>query len=181
MRRRTALALAFAAACAPGCDARQTAGRPRVWTLFDLVPIAARDGKVAAGGGLGDGLPATSFLTARPDSGDGTPATYELAVSQGFLDGLPMSYVTTELWANLDQIWAQPLYRAIDAQGEILEDATVREPWVFGVGPDSLFYSPFWQVFGFQVPTGIDVTSLLDTRAVLEAANQTGGLRISSG
>jgi hypothetical protein len=40
-----------------------------------------------------------------------------------------------------------------------------------------LFYSPFWQVYGFQVPDGVSVESLLDTRAVIEAANQTGGFR----
>ena len=57
------------------------------------------------------------------------------------------------------------------------ETADVREPWVFGVGPESRFYSPFWQVYGFEVPDGVSAESLLDTRAVIAAANQTGGFR----
>jgi len=174
--RRTALTLAFAA-CALGCEARETSGRARLWTLFDLVSIAAHDGKVAADGGIMGGLRAAAIVAPLADQGAGTPSGVELVETHGFLDGLPMTYVTTEIWANMEQIWAQPLYRAIRDDGTILDDALVNEPWVFSVGPESLFYSPFWQVFGFKVPPGVDVTTLLDTRAVLEAANQTGGLR----
>jgi hypothetical protein len=74
-------------------------------------------------------------------------------------------------------VWTQPLYTAVGADGNLPDTADVREPWVFGVGPRSRFYSPFWEVYGFQVPDGVDAESLLDARAVIQAANQTGGFR----
>jgi hypothetical protein len=175
MRPRTSIALVVLTG-AIGCGTRDTAGRGRVWTLFDVVAAAATDGRVAVGSSIADGFPGSYFVRPSADPGAG-PDEFRLAPSLGFLNGLPMITVTTELWANVDEVWAQPMYRAIDDKGAVIDDPTVKEPWVFGVGPRGHFYSPFWQVYGFQVPEGTDVTTLLDTRAVLEAANRTGGLR----
>lgn len=168
------LALLIAAG-ALGCGGNQTSGRARLFTLLDLAAIFAADpqARVADGDGFPGGLPIGYFLTAGSD--ETTPA--ELAVSSGFVEGQPAKYLTTELWAHFDEVWTQPLYLAVGADGRLPETPTVREPWVFGVGPHSRFYSPFWQVYGFQVPDGVSVESLLDARSVIEAANQTGGFR----
>lgn len=168
------LALLIAAG-ALGCGEKETSGRARLWTLFDLAEIFEADpqARVAAGPGFPAGLPVTYFLTAGSDAD--TPA--ELAVSSGFVEGRPAKYMTTELWANFDEVWVQPLYLVVGSDGRWPATPDVREPWVFGVGPRSLFYSPFWQVFGFQVPDGVSAESLTDTRGVIEAANKTGGLR----
>jgi hypothetical protein len=46
-------------------------------------------------------------------------------------------------------------------------------PWLFGVGEDSLFYSPFWQVYGFE-PDGGGGRPVTDARAVLPLVARTG-------
>lgn len=172
---RLALLIAVGAIGALGCAGKETSDRARLSTLFDLAAIFAADpqARVAAGAAFPDGLPISYFLTAGSD--DSIPA--ELAVSSGFVEGRPAKYLTTELWAAFDRVWTQPLYLAVDADGQLPQTPDVREPWVFGVGPGSLFYSPFWEVYGYQVPDGVSAESLLDTRAVVAAANQTGGFR----
>ena len=113
------LALLIAAG-ALGCGGNETSGRARLWTLLDLAPIFADDpqARVGAGAGFPAGLPIGYFLTAGSD--DSTPA--ELAVSSGFVEGRPARYLTTELWANFDEVWTQPLYLAVDADGQLARD-----------------------------------------------------------
>ena len=175
------LALLFAAG-ALGCGGQGSTApdRARLWTLLDLAAIFDADPQatIAAGPDFPDGLPVSYFLTEGTDPFTGGKLdTDELAVSSGFIEGKAANFTTTELWANFEHVWTQPLYTAVGADGNLPNTADVREPWVFGVGPRSRFYSPFWEVLGFQVPDGVAAEDLLDTRAVIEAANQTGGFR----
>lgn len=176
--RLTLLIAAGALGC--GGQGSPAPGRARLLTLLDLAEIfdADPEATIAAGPQLPDGLPVSYFLTRGTDpfTGERTD-TDELAVSSGFIDGKVAKFSTTELWVNFEQVWTQPLYTAVGDDGKLPNTAGVREPWVFGVGPYSRFYSPFWQVYGFQVPEGVDVETLVDTRAVIEAANRTGGFR----
>jgi hypothetical protein len=167
MQRWMALVLAFTAG-ALGCSGRETSGRARLWTLIDVAAALDADPSATIAG-----VSASYLLKPSADH----PGSYELAGSHGFIEGRPATYMTTEVWENVDEIWVQPLYRAINADGTVLDDPDVREPWIFGVGPNSLFYSPFWQVYGFQLPDGVNVVDVLDQRAVLDAAKKTGGLR----
>ncbi|MES1208268.1 MAG: hypothetical protein ABUS79_20220 [Pseudomonadota bacterium] len=173
--RWAAIVLVLAAG-ALGCGEKENSRRARLWTLFDLARIAETQTAVAVGAaGFPDGIPLDYFLSPGPDTPAGAPGK-QLTVSTGFVDGQVMYYVTTELWSGFDRVWVQPLYRALTPDGKV-DDPEQAEPWVFGVGPQSLFYSPFWEVYGFHAPDGVDVRTLLDTRAVLQAANATGGLR----
>jgi hypothetical protein len=154
-----------------GCGAVSTEPRAQLITLFDLVPAADSGGTVAAGTSLPAGFPATKFVA--PGAASGQPDW--LRTGHGFIDGQPATWVTTELWLNFNQVWAQPLYRAMKG-GQLLDDPNVAAPWVFAVGPDSSLYSPFWEVYGFEVPDDVDVSTVLDVRSVLDLANRTGGL-----
>jgi hypothetical protein len=170
--RGAALAAALGLwAAGASCGGRTRDPRAQLVTLFDLAPAAARDQFVAAGRSLPAGFEATRFVTPGHDGGDA-----ELTAGMGFVDGLPATWVTTEIWLNFDEVWVQPLYRAM-RNGVILDDPQIDEPWIFGIGPHSLFYSPFWEVYGFELPDGMDVTTVVDTRGVIEIANRVGGLR----
>lgn len=170
------------AAGALGCGGEtvEVSRRARLWTLLDLQALADADPQatVAAGPEFPDGLPVAAFLIDSIDPRTGMAREgRDLAASSGFIDGTAAVCMTAEVWSGFDEVWAQPLYTAMTADGALPDTAEVREPWVFGVGPGSRFYSPFWQVYGFQVPDGVDVETLRDTRAVIEAANRTGGFR----
>lgn len=163
-------------AMAAGC-ARSVPPAAQLITLYDLIPAATRGGMVASTPTFA-GFSAAKWISA---GDDGSAA---LNPYQGFIDGQTAAWVTTELWVDFDEVWAQPLYRA--TKGGVLIDPRQDEaPWVFSIGPRSLFYSPFWNVYGFEVPDDVDVNTVLDTRAVIELANSHGGFtslgrRISS-
>ena len=138
-------------------------------TLYDLIPAASSGGLVAATPTFA-GFPAAKFITPPGDGGGAlNPGT-------GFIEGQTAAWVTTELWVDFDEVWAQPLYRATKG-GVVVDPMQTDAPWVFGIGPRSLFYSPFWNVYGFEVPDGLDVNTILDTRAVIELANSRGGFK----
>jgi hypothetical protein len=155
------------AAFGAGCGERQTGPRPRLWTLFELEAAAEAGKAVAAGGTFGPGIPASYFISPRSDGEPGN----EVTLNAGYIEGRKAVYATTEMWSHFDEVWVQPLYRAINDDGTPVMGA----PWVFGVGPGSLFYSPFWEVFGFRPPPGVDVGSILSAAAAVDAANRTGG------
>ena len=161
---------------ASACGSQTDVERGRLWTLFDIADIAtAAEGKgsFVRGEDFPHGLATTAFI----ESTDNVDMPFKLHGGHGFMEGAVVNYVSTEIWQNFDHVWAQPMYRAIDADGKPLDDAAVAEPWVFGVGPKSAFYSPFWEEYGFVLPDGVDVTTVLDARTVLTLANATGGLR----
>jgi len=171
VRARVGPVLALlAAALAGGCNARPASPAAQLITLYDLVSAASSGGTVAATSTFPAGFPATKFIT---PVGDGTD---QLNAGRGFVDSQPAWWVTTELWLDFDEVWAQPLYRATQ-NGVVIDSAQAEAPWVFSIGPRSLFYSPFWNEFGFELPAGVDVNTVLDTRAVIELANSNGGFR----
>lgn len=148
-----------------GCGARTTGPRAQLFTLYDLDQAARTGAAVAMTPSLPAGFPASKFIT-------GGDTDDELNDGHGFIDGQPAVWVTTELWLNFDEVWAQPLYRA--TRGGVVVDGA---PWVFGLGPATLFYSPFWDTYGFEVPDDVDVSTILDTRAVVELGNRGGGFK----
>src|SRR6185295_10385867 len=86
-------------------------------------------------------------------------------------EGRRARYATTEVWTGFDEVWVQPVYLAT-RDGKIVPEAQ----WVFGIGPDSLFYSPFWQVFTYELPGDVAPESVIDVRSVLDVARRTGGV-----
>ena len=159
-----------------GC-ARSVPAAAQLITLYDLVPAAASGSLVAS-------TPTFAGFSAAKWISTGDDGSAALNPHQGFIDGQAATWAATELWVDFDEVWAQPLYRATKG-GTLIDPRQAEAPWVFSIGPRSLFYSPFWNVYGFEVPDGVDVNGILDTRAVIELANSQGGFtslgrRISS-
>jgi len=165
---RAALAVLATAVVAGGC-AQSVPPGSRLITLYDLIP-AALNGGLVAGTPTFAGFAAASWIT---PADDGTAA---LTPVRGFIDGQTAVWTATELWVDFPEVWAQPLYRATKG-GALIAPPQAEPPWVFSIGPRSPFYSPFWNVYGFEVPDGVDVNGVLDTRAVIELANSHGGFK----
>jgi len=162
----TRAALIGLAGLAAGC-AQSVPPAAQLITLYDLIPAAASGGVVASTPTFA-GFPAAKWITLADDG------SASLAPNQGFIDGQIAVWVTTELWVDFGEVWAQPLYRGTKGGG-LIDPTQAEAPWVFGVGPRTLFYSPFWNTYGFEVPDDVDVNTVLDTRAAIELANSRGG------
>lgn len=154
------------AGLAAGC-AQSVPPAAQLITLYDLIPAAAKGGVVASTSTFA-GFPAANWIT---PAADGSAA---LTPVSGFIEGQAAIWVTTELWVDFGEVWAQPLYRGTRG-GVLIAPPQAEPPWVFGIGPRSQFYSPFWNVYGFEIPDDVDVNAILDTRAVIELANSHGG------
>jgi hypothetical protein len=122
------------AAAAASCNARVREER-QVWNLYKIEAALDANTPVAASEDLPAGIPASAFLTRSSSS-------VTLNVQRAFAEGAPAAYVTTEIWVDYyDAVWTQPLYvPAIDAMTLVPDGRRV-----IAVGPDSSFYSPFWQ------------------------------------
>jgi hypothetical protein len=96
-----------------------------------------------------------------------------LTIRPGFAEGYQISYVTTEVWSNYAAVWMQPAYVPITgfADGVPTKVVDGNGAWhpIFSVGPDSGFYSPFWQIVYFQVPVGTDAAAFTSARQVLDS------------
>ena len=70
------------------------------------------------------------------------------------------------MWADFREVWVQPLYVPITGweDGRPVDARAARGAWVFSVGPDSGFYSPFWQIVYFKVPEGTPTDRLRSER-----------------
>jgi hypothetical protein len=167
-RRAGVAAVALVVAALGGCGDQDAPPAQRLWTLFDLERIFLERGSVARGT-VSEGIPGGYFVADRDADG-----ALEIALNLGYIEGRAAIYATTEMWSNVDEIWVQPIYRPMRGDGSRIPGA----PWIFGVGPGSKFYSPFWEVYTFVLPDEIDAATVLDTRRVLEIAGRTGGLHM---
>jgi hypothetical protein len=154
------------AAALAGCDAPRPEN-PGLWTLFDVQALYAGGAQptdaIAIDAGLPGGVPLDTILAS-----DG----FTLAEAPSWAEGYPATYVTTEVWSNFDRVWVQPMYVPVtgwDAAGpkRVLDPAGSWRP-IFSVGPESLFYSPFWQMIYVQVPEGTAYDQLTSTRQILD-------------
>jgi hypothetical protein len=156
---RGALLLAVGLAA---CDAPRPAS-PGLWTLFDVQDLYASGAQPTDAIAIDAGLPGGIKLGTMLDS-SGT-----LFEHPTLTEGYESRYMTTEVWTHFDEIWVQPLYIPV-----IGWQAGNRTPvgggsWIFSVGQDSLFYSPFWQVIYVNVPDGTTVETLRSVRDVLDS------------
>lgn len=145
-----------------GCDARVREER-KLWNLFGIQAALNANGVVATSEEIPTGIPASELLT-RTSSG----AT--LKVQRAFAEGAPAGFVTTEIWMNFyDAVWTQPLYaQVIDVVPQV---TFVTDTRVIDVGPDSTFYSPFWQV-NLAVVGDVAEDRYQSTTALLNNASQ---------
>lgn len=164
-----ALVLAGLAGCSPNPDPAQ------FYTLGQLRAAAQSGADVS-------GLPASEFVVLRdqaiswdsppygPLTEDQRPDLDGTLISPAFCQGEPAAYVTTEVWYDYAPIWWQPLYVLVteyDASnlwGNVLPGSLP----IFSVGPNSSFYSPYWQVYFVVVPPDTDPTSITSNEQVLD-------------
>jgi hypothetical protein len=158
-----------------GCDLPPSPSRPHLYTMADLEALA-KAGKpltIADDAGVPGGLAVSNIVQY-----DG--AQYHLALRTLWTESYRSAYETTEVWTGFEEVWAQPVYVAVtgfndDGSPKLLTDPTNANPneqgWapVFSVGPESAFYSPFWQTFYFVVPEGTDIESYTTARKVVDS------------
>jgi hypothetical protein len=76
-----------------------------------------------------------------------------LTVFPGFAEGEAVAYVSPELWENFEHVWVQPLY--------VAQGGSAALP-VFSVASGTRFYSPYWQIFYYSPPLGVQFKSERD-------------------
>ncbi|HEY7372323.1 MAG TPA: hypothetical protein VIF57_09210 [Polyangia bacterium] len=111
-------------------------------------------------------MPASAILTTQPDGTD------TLNVVPTFAEGAPAAFVTTELWIDYDQVWLEPGYVQLDSANPVHRLAYPdgrNSPLIIDVGPDSTFYSPFWQLSTALVGPQSDVDHYRSSRALRDA------------
>jgi hypothetical protein len=163
-----ALALALVSCQAPGQDG---APHPTLLTVADLQALLATatpTTAVAVDHGLPGGLPLRDLIGV-------DPATQKpmLEAQPTFSGAYRSVYLTTEVWAGFDEVWVQPMYVPVTgyaADGTPQRAKGADGAWhpIFGVGSGSAFYSPFWQMVTFELPTGADVASFQSVRDVID-------------
>jgi hypothetical protein len=95
---------------------------------------------------LPDGIPGSDLLEPQPDG------SYTLKVHPAFAEERPAAYVTSEIWSGyIDSVWLEPIYAQLASAGPppqpLVDGGTGKQaPRIVDVGPDTTFYSPFWQV-----------------------------------
>jgi hypothetical protein len=140
---------------------------PQLWTLFDVQALyaAGADGTyaIATAAGLPGGVALGSML----DPAD--PSV--LTVQPAFAEAYPVGYVTTEVWAYFDEIWAQPMYVPVTGWSGGMAQGVSERP-IFTVGAGSRFYSPFWRMIYVEVPDGVAMSAreILDGKYPLHPA-----------
>ena len=144
---RHASAFVLGAVALAACDAPRPA-QPQLWTLFDVQQLYA-DGApdaIATDAGLPGGVPLSSML-------DPNAPHTALTIAPGWAEGYPVGYATTEVWTRFDEVWAQPVYIPVTGWSGGMPQNQSPHP-IFSVGPNSLFYSPYWQMIYVEVPDG---------------------------
>jgi hypothetical protein len=131
------------------CDGQRPPS-PQLWTVADVQALYAdgADGTyaIATGAGLPGGVAIGTILD---------PADHSaLTIQPGWAEGYPVGYVTTEVWAHFDEIWAQPMYVPVTGWSGGAATGVSPRP-IFSVGAGSRFYSPFWRMIYVEVPDGV--------------------------
>lgn len=77
-----------------------------------------------------------------------------LAIYPSFSEGKPAAYTITETWYEFPKVWVQPLYVFVtgfdpSSGGPVV---AANNKFVFGVSPESRFYSPYWQIYYTVIP-----------------------------
>jgi hypothetical protein len=173
-RLSSAGVLTILAACV-ACSEKPDAAGPRIWTVFDVQRLYA-SGKPGSHAIATDaGLPGGIRLDRMLKIGDDGSLNLTLGDTLNRYIG---AYPTTEVWANFDRVWLQPMYIPItrwdydsmtgSQVAVTLKDEEGNNHPVFGVGPESGFYSPYWQIIYFEVPEGTPVDAVTSIRQITE-------------
>jgi hypothetical protein len=143
---------------------------------------------------LGDPLPGLGpvddmvVLRGKPLPPDATgaqplqdPGQDGLVVDASFVEGQPAAYITSEVWYAFSPVWAQSLYVPVTSYDPAAPFAhAIAGSFVFAVGPETPFYSPFWKTFFVEVPAGTPAGRYKSEKAILDAKlpMHEGGLQL---
>jgi hypothetical protein len=133
----------------------------REWTMFDLAEAFDREQPVLVGAeGFPDGMSYDGLVRQRGPVVPIAPAITEGAFSP---------YVTTNIWMNTPEVWVQPMYILVKPQPDPVTRrwVPVGAPWVFTVGIQSRFHSPFWQVYWAELPDGVEASRYTSSERIL--------------
>lgn len=154
-----AVAIALgAAACGQDADPHP---QMRTWTLFEIQQELERNGNVAIGPTLPEGMPASAILTR------GTDGVDRLNTLPCFSEGAPCAYVTAELRVNVPDLWLQPVYALVTPAGDSVAPLA-GAPLLVDVFVGSTFYSPFWELNYAVVPSDTPVDHFTSTRQLFD-------------
>jgi hypothetical protein len=165
----------LALAAAGACSQAPRAPSAQVFTLFDAQSLLASHGPehhIALDAGLPGGVSLTRMIDA---------AGARLAKDDTRTAEYKATYVTTEVWSHFDRLWVQPMYVLVTGWVDGKPTVVLPEPdgprsWIFGVGPDSGFYSPFWQMVYVDVGDEATARALTSARQIVE-----GGYKLHPG
>ena len=143
--------IAFALLLAAACTAPPP---PDPWTLKTIDTLASPE-VIGPGGDLP--FLRSPYPPVGSKTGKQQATQAGLTVFPAFSEGKPAAYMTTEVWENFDEVWAQPLY----------VDVTGHDAPIFGIDASSRFYSPYWQILLYSHPAG--APEFRDARAVLDS------------
>ncbi|HVZ72501.1 MAG TPA: hypothetical protein VHJ20_09010 [Polyangia bacterium] len=180
MTLRSKIVASTVLAVAVGCNAPDARPRPVLLTSADFEALLAKqtdpEQAILPDSGLPDGLKLRRII----ESDNGAPT---LALHDTFTDGYRSQYVTTEAWAGFPAVWIQPVYQPVTgytATGSPMLEVEGTESWhyIFGVGPKSAFYSPYWQIVYFRRAPGTTLDDYKTPRDVIDRGldfNPSGG------
>ena len=181
--------MAATALGALGCVPARTEAPARVLTLAEIRD-AARDQQVIGGVPFGDMV----AFRGQPIAQRSPPFSDRAVVQRSALDGIPVfaafsegapaAYFTTDAWYDRSPVWVQPEYIPVTAWDPQDPEAH-RLPGgesIWSVGPESSFYSPFWQIEYVVVPAGTDPATLHTQKSVVDPGYpiHPGPLRLGS-
>jgi len=146
-----------------GCSQAPAPPAAKLWTLFDVQTLYANGATAAKPLAPDDGLPGGIPLG---DLSDGMGLVGHVALA----DGYQTTFVTTEVWSNYPQVWMQPAYVPVTGWVDGLPTLLGGPPWhpIFSVGPESGFYSPFWQIVYAQVPADAVPGTFTSAKQILD-------------
>jgi hypothetical protein len=150
------------------CERHGDARPPLLFTVADFQ--ALRDAPeppqtIADGYGVPGGLRLDRIIAQ-------DAAGASLAKRDVYTHGYKSAYLTTEVWAGFDEVWVQPVYVAVDGAYPIdkpparLKGKSGTWRPIFSVGPDSAFYSPYWETIYFRIPADVDIDTIQSVRDV---------------
>jgi hypothetical protein len=143
MKRRAWLLATLALAA---CEQPAAPLSSRPWNTFDLQQAFIDQTRVLEGvEGFPAGFPHDTFVkSAQP----------LIPISSAFTEGGFSPYITTNLWANVPEVWIQPMYILVTGWDDQTHDwkKLAGAGWIYTVGPKSRFHSPFWRVYWAKVP-----------------------------
>jgi hypothetical protein len=166
-----ALVAVAAWAAAVGCDLPPNPSRPRLYSMAALQALAdhaSTQPVFAEDAGVPGGLRINDYVVRKDDG------SYAMALRTTWTEQYRSAYVTGEIWTGFEEVWQQPVYvpitgLAADGTPKLLPHGASDWTPIFSVGPDSAFYSPFWQTYYFQVDPATEANAFKSARDVLDS------------